>query len=392
MRVVLDTNILVSALMVQSGNPAAIYGAWQEGYFTLLTCAEHLDELRATLQKPRVAERIKPYTAGRLVNEIKELAEVIGSLPRVERSPDPADDVAGMKQDYAGALSDSTELTIPTPGVPATPEPDSDARLIELWLHGRSPHTQRAYAADVARLRAQARKPLAALTLADLQNFADAAAERSAASRYRALSAVKSLLAFGHRLGYLPFDVGGALRLPAVRGRLAERILPETGVHRMLSLEPHERNRAILTLLYASGVRVSELCGLRWRDVQDAQITVFGKGGKTRAIRLPEAVWQQLAGLRGEAGDDAPVFRSRKRDGALQPVAVLRIVRQAARRAGIALPVSPHWLRHAHASHALDRGAPIHLVQATLGHASITTTGRYLHARPSDSSSRFLAL
>jgi len=56
------------------------------------------------------------------------------------------------------------------------------------------------------------------------------------------------------------------------------------------------------------------------------------------------------------------------------------------------LPVSPHWLRHAHASHALDRGAPIHLVQATLGHASITTTGRYLHARPSDSSSRFLPL
>jgi predicted nucleic acid-binding protein len=79
MRVVLDTNILISALMVQTGNPAAIYRAWQEGYFTLLTCAEHLDELRATLRKPAVAERIKPYRAGSLVNEIKELAENIGS-------------------------------------------------------------------------------------------------------------------------------------------------------------------------------------------------------------------------------------------------------------------------------------------------------------------------
>ena len=59
MRVVLDTNILVSALMVQIGKPAVIYRAWQEGHFTLLTCAEHLDELRATLQKPRIAERIK---------------------------------------------------------------------------------------------------------------------------------------------------------------------------------------------------------------------------------------------------------------------------------------------------------------------------------------------
>ena len=63
MRVVLDTNILVSAIIIQAGHPAAIYRAWQEGYFTLLTCAEHLDELRATLRKPAIAERIKPYKA-----------------------------------------------------------------------------------------------------------------------------------------------------------------------------------------------------------------------------------------------------------------------------------------------------------------------------------------
>ena len=92
MRVVLDSNILVSALLIQTGHPAAIYRAWQEGYFTLLTCAEQLDELRATLHKPAIAERIKPHRAGRLVNQLKDLAENIGPLPRVERSPDPTDD------------------------------------------------------------------------------------------------------------------------------------------------------------------------------------------------------------------------------------------------------------------------------------------------------------
>ena len=92
MRVVLDTNILVSALLVQLGRPAAIYRAWQEGHFTLLTCAEQLDELKATLHKPAIAARIKPYKAGRLVNALKELAETIGALPRVQRSPDPTDD------------------------------------------------------------------------------------------------------------------------------------------------------------------------------------------------------------------------------------------------------------------------------------------------------------
>jgi len=92
MRVVLDTNILISALMVQTGNPAIIYRAWQEGHFTLLTCAEHLEELRATLRKPAITERIKPYKAGKLVNELMKLAEIISSLPRVQRSPDPTDD------------------------------------------------------------------------------------------------------------------------------------------------------------------------------------------------------------------------------------------------------------------------------------------------------------
>ena len=104
MRVVLDTNILVSAIIVPAGNPAAIYNAWEQGIFTLLTCTEHLDEVRATLQKPRIANLIKPYKVGRLVNQIKKLAENIGQLPRVKRSltqdrPDPGSGVAGHPAD-----------------------------------------------------------------------------------------------------------------------------------------------------------------------------------------------------------------------------------------------------------------------------------------------------
>ncbi len=149
----------------------------------------------------------------------------------------------------------------------------------------------------------------------------------------------------------------------------------------------------MLRLLYGAGLRVSELTALTWRDAQDrgdsGQITVMGKGEKTRAILLSVDTWRELSGLRD--ADDAPVFPSRN-GGHLDPSQVRRIVKGAARRAGITAPVSPHWLRHAHASHALDRGCPIHLVQATLGHASVATTGRYLHARPTDSSSRYLAV
>jgi putative PIN family toxin of toxin-antitoxin system len=92
MRVVLDTNILVSALLLPVGHPAAIYRAWHDGHFTLLTSAEQLAELRATLRKPALAARIRPYDAGRLVNGMKGLVKVVSPLPHVARSPDPTDD------------------------------------------------------------------------------------------------------------------------------------------------------------------------------------------------------------------------------------------------------------------------------------------------------------
>ena len=283
--------------------------------------------------------------------------------------------------------------------VPHAPAPvaqaDGDATLLRLWLHGRPGTTARAYAADARRFLAFVGKPLPGATLGDLQAYADSLDGLATATRQRRLAAVKSLLAFGHRLGYLPFDVGRAVRAPRLKSTLAERILPEDAVHRMLTLEADRRNHAILRLFYAAGLRVSELAALKWRDLQpreeSGQVTVFGKGEKTRAVLLTPATWAELVALRGEAGPDDPVFRSRQ-GGPLTDRQARRIVLAAAKRAGLEAVVSPHWLRHAHASHALDRGAPIHLVQATLGHASVATTGRYLHARPADSSARYLAV
>ena len=84
----------------------------------------------------------------------------------------------------------------------------------------------------------------------DLVNFSKTIEQLATASQLRILSSIKSLFAFGHRIGYLPYDVGRVLKLPVVRDQLAQRILPEADVHRMLSLEEDPRNRALLTLLY----------------------------------------------------------------------------------------------------------------------------------------------
>jgi integrase/recombinase XerD len=273
-------------------------------------------------------------------------------------------------------------------------EADSDERLIDLWLHGRSPGTQRAYSVDALSFLAFASKPLRLVTLNDLQAFQGSLAHLATATQARRLSSIKSLFTFAQKTGYLTVNAGAAIFLPKIRQTLAERILSEDDVMRMLALEPNARNRTLLRLLYLGGLRISEACDLRVRDLaarDDAgQITVFGKGGKTRAILLKASIWRDLAMLR-LSDPDAPVFRSRKGARQLDPSQVHRIVKAAAARAGLSDAVSAHWLRHAHVSHALDRGAPAHLVQATVGHASLQTTSRYAHARPTDSSSTYLA-
>jgi integrase/recombinase XerD len=162
---------------------------------------------------------------------------------------------------------------------------NSDDMLIALWLAGKADRTRRAYQDDVAAFLRFVGKPLREVKLADLVAYGETLDQLAPASRARKLGAVKSLASFGHRIGYLAFDIGAPLRLPAIKSTLAERILGEGDVYRLLTLETHPRNHALLRLLYTGALRISELCALAWRDLQprdDAgQVTVFGKGGKT---------------------------------------------------------------------------------------------------------------
>ena len=206
---------------------------------------------------------------------------------------------------------------------------------------------------------------------------------------------VKSLLGYAHRLGYAPFNAGATIKVRSdTRNRgatLAKRIIPEVEVHLLIRGARTKRDRVLLEVLYAGGLRVSELAALTWSDVLprdkgQVQLSVVGKGGVMRQVLLPEAVSRALLSLRGDAGVNDPLFASRKTSARLTERAVLGIVKRAAANAGIEAPVSPHWLRHAHASHAIDRGATLPEVQSTLGHGNIATTSGYLHARPDSSS------
>ncbi|NER28407.1 MAG: tyrosine-type recombinase/integrase [Symploca sp. SIO1C4] len=280
------------------------------------------------------------------------------------------------------------------------------AQLFSRWIHGKPKNTQLAYERDIRHFAAflsQASPQqvtlndldLHALSLDDLQLFMDYMESKGLApsTRNRRMSAIKSFLGFAHKVGYITVNVGVAMELLSLENRLAERILSETQVTMMIALESGQRDKLLLKTLYYTGARVSEVCNLIWRDVHpnrdSGQISLFGKGGKGRVVRIPASLYQELEQFRANASIDAPVFPSQKGNKGLQRDRIHEIVRAAGERIGIK-GVSPHWLRHAHASHSLERNAPIHLVQQTLGHSSIATTSKYLHAKPNDSSGMYL--
>lgn len=283
------------------------------------------------------------------------------------------------------------------------PPGTTDEQFIAMWLHGKADATQEEYRRDIILFREHVPVPLQQLTLPDLQAYADELAllDIKPATRARRLKSIKSLLSFAQQTGYTRFNVGTMVKVRKLKKQLAERILTEEQVFNMIAGEKSRRNHALLRLLYISGIRVSELCDLTWRDVQPngqtGQITVFGKGSTTRVIILKSETYQEVLSLRENAPLDSPVFQSRgggrgKAGGPLDPSQVERIVQEAARRAGIEGNVSPHWLRHAHASHALENGASIALVKETLGHESIETTAGYTHAKPGTSSAMVLKM
>ena len=295
----------------------------------------------------------------------------------------------------------STDLATVDAGAPQSPvvripqQAESDEQLIQLWLHGRSRHTIKGYMNDIRLFRKSKNKSLRTTILQDLQDYADHLTTKNYAPTTikRMLCAVKSLFSFGHRIGYLPFDTGRPLRIPTPKETLSERILSQEEVFYMFVCAKTPRDKMLLKVIYYTGLRVSEMSSLKWSNLQPrektGQITVQTKGDKTNVILLPVHLWGELSVYRNGASEDCPVFKSRK-GNALCVGQIQRIVRRVAVRAGIVGNVSPHWLRHSHASHALENGCPIHLVQRQLNHSNIATTGKYLHARPTESSSKYL--
>jgi integrase/recombinase XerD len=279
-----------------------------------------------------------------------------------------------------------------------------DNELVAVWLKSHtdsSRHTLRAYERIGHRFIAAieaAGTDLQHATIDDVQSALEAmrvkidGSPASAATINTQVAAVKALLGFAHQVGYTRFNVGPLIKLKKAPRKLAQRIMPEVDIQLLIratadSRHP-ERDRALFETAYYGGLRVSELAALTWdeiipRENGEVQLAVIGKGDKPRHVLLPADVATRLLALRDGASAKASVFGIKERE-------INYLIKRTANRAGVNEAASAHWFRHAHASHAIDNGAPITLVSQTLGHADLKTTSVYAHARPNESSSRFL--
>lgn len=254
-----------------------------------------------------------------------------------------------------------------------------------------SAHTLDAYRRDLAALtewaQAQGVAHLVEVHAEQLRTFVASEHRRglSPKSLQRRLSACRSYYQWLLKHGRVAASPAAALRAPKAPRKLPQVLDADEAV-RLVEVPTDaplgKRDRALLELFYSSGLRLSELCALRWRDLDMAggMVTVLGKGSKERKVPVGSHARNALAEWRQErpSGNEGFVFPGRA-EGPLSQRAVQIRIKQLAQRQGLFKHVHPHMLRHSFASHILESSGDLRGVQELLGHADIATTQIYTH-------------
>ena len=267
---------------------------------------------------------------------------------------------------------------------------------------GRSNHTQRAYLGDIGSLldylvARKADATLNDLTLPLLRSWlaAQAAAGAARTTLARRTSAVKTFTAWAARRGLLTVDPATRLQLPKARRTLPAVLRQDQALDAMAAAKSGTqqgdplalRDRLIVELLYATGIRVGELCGLDIDDVDTGRrlIRVLGKGNKQRTVPFGEPAQAALTAWLAEGrpalanGASGPALLLGARGRRLDQRQARTVVHQTIAAVDGAPDIGPHGLRHSAATHLLEGGADLRIVQELLGHSTLATTQLYTH-------------
>ena len=221
---------------------------------------------------------------------------------------------------------------------------------------------------------------------------------KSATTKNFSLKVLSSLFSFLFKSGYIQRNPALVVGLEKVPDQFQSKILSTDQINRIIELETDLPKKILIKILYFTGLRISEALSLKVDSFRPSQeggafMTVIGKGTKVRTVFMPYEFYQEIQDyIQSQNINAGYLFFESLPSKALSRFQALRIIKAAAKRAKIHPMPSPHWFRHSSATHAIEAGAPIHVVQHTLGHASINTTGKYLHASLDTSNATFLML
>jgi integrase/recombinase XerD len=270
-----------------------------------------------------------------------------------------------------------------------------DSEIIVSWLSDKSKSSRITYGGAIVQFLGFTGKTLADVRLEDIQQWVRSFELRNY-SQYTIkvkVCTIKSLLTYCYEVGYLPINVGKRVKPPNPKQGLSQRILDNHEVEKLILATQPGRDRLLFSLIYACGLRVSEICALTCHDLtprdDGGQALIYGKGQKSRIVLIPAQLWQKLMELPRSEKTDAVFYSYRHKP--LDRTWIHKLLKKAAVEAGINPLASSHWLRHSHATHALEGGCDLHLLQQSLGHADLGTTQKYLHARPDQGSSQHLS-
>jgi integrase/recombinase XerD len=284
-------------------------------------------------------------------------------------------------------------LTVQTNLQPKITAAISDEEILTMWAAQKSSATQKTYFYVVRQFRSVIEKALNQVTFEDLLIWMDSLAGQSQNTKRNKIAVIKSLFGFAHKIGYLPVNPAQLLKQPKENDCRVERILTKSQVKAIAADCPAHRDEMIVKTLYVLGLRVTELIEMQWDDFtqtdEGMKLKVMGKGSKIRFLIVPANLFRQLEELKA---DSAYVFSSRKgtNGGKLSRVQVYRVVKGMGDRHD--LKVSPHVLRHSHATHSLSNGCDLKLLSDNLGHGNIAITSRYLHSSESDGSANYIEI
>lgn len=247
---------------------------------------------------------------------------------------------------------------------------------------GLSRHTIAAYESDLKAFEGFLKTAFHEATEKDVVCYLEHRNELKPSSRMRQLVAIKVFYRFLHHEGVCS-NITGMIESPKLWQLLPE-VLTEEEVFSLLKAPDDSllglRDKAMITLLYASGIRVSELTGVNMTDVDETSVRVLGKGNKERVVPMAEMASKAIDAylLKRDEGRSQALFVSRT-GRRLTRMSVWNTVQKYAKQIGLNKKISPHTFRHSFATHLLDHGADLRIIQELLGHSDIGTTDRYTH-------------